>query len=120
MGALNGDSLASRIGSHVYMIVLIMLQWTIFALTDVKELGVYLGRLFGIGPAMDKLDFVRYLGSYGWKLGLGILFATPLPRKLFRPIRSRLPGTLLLFAVFALAVYCISIGGSKPFFYYHF
>ena len=38
----------------------------------------------------------------------------------FRPIRSRLPGTLLLFAVFALAVYCISIGLSESFFYYHF
>ena len=120
MGALNGDSLASRIGSHVYMIVLIMLQWTIFALTDVKELGVYLGRLFGIGHAMDKLDFVRYLGSYGWKLGLGILFATPLPRKLFRPIRNTVLGTLILFAIFAAAIYCISIGSNDPFMYFNF
>lgn len=120
MGLLTGDGIGSQIGSHVYMILLILLQWTIFAIPNTKDLGVYLGRLIGIGSAANKLDFVALLGSYGWLLALGVLFATPLPRKLFRPIRSRLPGTLLLFAVFALAVYCISIGGSKPFFYYHF
>ncbi len=120
MGLLTDDSIAAQIGSHVYMIVLILLQWTIFAIPSMKDLGVYLGRLIGIGAAADKLDFVAMLRSYGWLLAVGVLFATPLPRKLFRPIRSRLPGTLLLFAVFALAIYCISIGRSEPFFYYHF
>ena len=120
MGFLTGDGLGSQIGSHVYMILLILLQWTIFAIPNIKDLGVYLGRLIGVGSAANKLDFVALLRPYGWLLALGVLFATPLPRKLFRPIRSRLPGTLLLFAVFALAIYCISIGHSEPFFYYHF
>ncbi len=120
MGLLTGDGVGAQIGSHVYMTVLILLQWTVFAIPDIRELGIYLGRLVGVGAAANKLDFVSLLGAYGWRLALGVLFATPLPRKLFRPIRSRLPGTLLLFAVFALAVYCISIGLSEPFFYYHF
>ena len=120
MGFLTDDGLGSQIASHVYMILLILLQWTIFAIPNMKDLGVYLGRLIGVGSAANKLDFVALLGSYGWLLVLGVLFSTPLPRKLFRPIRSRLPGTLLLFAVFALAIYCISIGRSEPFFYYHF
>ena len=120
MGLLTGDGLGSQIGSHVYMIVLILLQWTVFAISSTKDLGIYLGRLIGIGTAANQLDYIGFLGSYGWLLVLGIIFATPLPRKLFRPIRSRLPGTLILFAVFALAIYCISIGRSEPFFYYHF
>ncbi len=120
MGVLIDDNLAARIGSHIYMAVLILVMWTIFAIPDLKELGVYLGRLIGVGSAADKRDFVGLLGTYGWRLALGVLFATPLPRKLFRPIRSRLPGTLILFAVFALAIYCISIGLSQPFYYFHF
>ena len=120
MGFLTSEGIGAQIGSHIYMIILILLQWTIFAIPNMKDLGIYLGRMIGIGTAANKLDFVTLLGSYGWLLVLGILFATPLPRKLFRPIRSRLPGTLLLFAVFALAIYCISIGHSEPFFYYHF
>ena len=116
-----GGSVLSRVGSHAYMIVLILLQWTIFAITDLRELGVYLGRLIGVGGSViDKLDFVRYLGSYGWKLALGILFATPLPRKLFRPIRSTVLGTIILFAVFAAVIYCVSIGSNDPFMYFNF
>ena len=118
---LTGDGVGSKILSHVYMVFLILFQWTLFAITDVKELGVYLGRLFGIGGnVMDKLDYVRYLGSYGWKLALGILFATPLPRRLFKPLRKTLLGTFILFAIFAAAIYCVSIGSNDPFMYFNF
>lgn len=121
MEALTGDSVLSRVGSHVYMIFLILIQWTIFAVTDLGQLGVYLGRLFGIGgQVIDKLDYVRYLGSYGWKLALGILFATPLPRRLFKPVRKTTLGTILLFAIFAAAIYCVSIGSNDPFMYFNF
>ena len=118
---LTGDGIGSKILSHVYMVFLILFQWTLFAITDVRELGVYLGRLFGIGGnVMDKLDYVRYLGSYGWKLALGILFATPLPRRLFKPLRKTLLGTFILFAIFAAAIYCVSIGSNDPFMYFNF
>lgn len=121
MQALTGDSILSKIGSHAYMILLILIQWTIFAVTDLHQLGIYLGRLIGIGgQVIDKTDFARYLGSYGWKIAVGIVFATPLPRKLFKPIRNTLLGTILLLAVFAAAVYCMSIGSNDPFMYFNF
>lgn len=121
MNLLTGDSAVSRIGSHIYMILLILIQWTIFAIPDLHQLGIYLGRLFGIGgTVIDKLDYVRYLGSYGWKLVLGILFSTPLPKKLFKPIRNTTIGTILLFIIFAVAVYCMSIGSNDPFMYFNF
>ena len=103
------------------MVFLILFQWTLFAITDVRELGVYLGRLFGIGGSViDKLDYVRYLGSYGWKLALGVLFATPLPRRLFKPMKNTVLGTFILFAIFAAAIYCVSIGSNDPFMYFNF
>ena len=119
--ALNGDGIGSKVLSHVYMILLILLQWTIFAITDLKSLGVYYGRLFGIGGnVLNQLDYVRYLGSYGWKLALGILFATPLPRRLFKPVKNTVLGTFILFAIFAAAIYCVSIGSNDPFMYFNF
>ena len=118
---LTGDGIGSKVLSHVYMIFLILFQWTLFAITDVKELGVYLGRLFGVGgQVIDKLDYVRYLGSYGWKLALGVLFATPLPRRLFKPVKNTVLGTFILFAIFAAAIYCVSIGSNDPFMYFNF
>lgn len=121
MKALNADNLFSKVFSHGYMILLILIQWTIFAITDLNQLWVYLGRLFGIGGAvLDSADYLRYLGPYGWKLGLGILFATPLPKKIFQPIRNSAAGTIILFAIFAAAVYCISIGSNDPFMYFNF
>jgi len=121
MNALTADSALSHIVSHIYMSLLILLQWTLFAVTDIHQLGVYFGRLFGIGgQVLDSADFLRYLDAYGWKLALGVLFATPLPRKLFQPIRDTVFGTFILFAVFAAAVYCISIGSNDPFMYFNF
>ena len=64
--------------------------------------------------------YVRYLGSYGWKLALGILFATPLPRRLFKPVKNTVLGTFILFAIFAAAIYCVSIGSNDPFMYFNF
>ena len=122
MRALTADSTVSKVCSHVYMILMILLQWLLFAVTDLQQLGVYLGRLVGIGAdgVLDKLDFLRYLASFGWKLALGVLFATPLPRRLFKPLRTTVVGTLILFAIFAAAVYCMSIGSNDPFMYFNF
>lgn len=38
-----------KVVGHAYMIVLIPLTWMVFAITDMGQLGVYAGRLIGIG-----------------------------------------------------------------------
>ena len=75
---------------HLYMILLIPLSWLIFAVTDLRQLGIYLGRLVGIGGVnVFAGDFVKYLEQYGIFLVIGLLFATGLPEKLFFAIRRR-------------------------------
>lgn len=40
---------------HLYMLLLIPLSWAVFAITDIKQLGIFLGRLFSLpGKRADK------------------------------------------------------------------
>lgn len=118
---LSGNGFWSRLISHSYMILLIPIQWVLFAIPSLPDLFSYLGRLFFLGgAAVDPTDFLRYLSDFGILLAVGLLFATPLPHKLFSRIRDSLAGTLVLFGVFALSVYYISLGSNNPFMYFNF
>ena len=41
-----------------------------------------LGRMFGIGEAINALDYIEYLYTYGILFIIGIICATKLPEKL--------------------------------------
>ena len=106
---------------HLYMILLIPLSWLIFAVTDLRQLGIYLGRLVGIGGVnVFAGDFVKYLEQYGIFLVIGLLFATGLPEKLFFAIRRRGIRWVLLLAVLAGSLYGIYMGMNDPFLYFQF
>ena len=54
---------------NLYVLLLIPLSWVVFAITDLKQLGIYFGRLFpfigGAGVAVNAQDIVKYLQDYG-------------------------------------------------------
>jgi alginate O-acetyltransferase complex protein AlgI len=70
--------------------------------------------------SLDIEIFVGLIKDYWWLLALSIILATPLPRKMFDKIRSRFAGTVILFAVFWICVYYLSIGENNPFLYFRF
>ena len=110
---------------HLYMILLIPLSWLIFAITDLKQLGIYFGRLFpflGSKPInVFELDYITYLKSFGVLLVICILFSTPLPRRIFTVLRRNpLIEALILIAIFAGSVYCLFMGLDDPFLYFRF
>jgi alginate O-acetyltransferase complex protein AlgI len=119
---LNADNILSKLVSHIYILFYILVSWTIFAISDFGELGTYLTHMFN--PYwFDSLDisiFTGLIADYWWLMLLGILFATPYPIRLFNKIRERFVGTLILFAVFWLCVYYLSIGENNPFLYFRF
>ena len=106
---------------HAYMTLLIPLSWLIFAVSDLKQLGIYLGRLVGIGGvSVYEGDFVKYLQQYGVFLVIGLLFATGLPEKIFFGIRRNAVRWILLLAVLAGSLYGIYMGMNDPFLYFQF
>jgi alginate O-acetyltransferase complex protein AlgI len=119
---LNADNIIANIISHLYVILYILVSWTIFAISDFKELGTYLIHMFDFSwfNSLDIEIFVGLIKDYWWLLALSIILATPLPRKMFDKIRSRFAGTVILFAVFWICVYYLSIGENNPFLYFRF
>lgn len=108
---------------HAYMIFLIPLSWTIFEVGDFSRMIVYFSRLFpfdGVFSGAFAGDFEKYFGIYGWIMGIGLLFCTPLVRVIWKRIERTKFSGLILLAVFWASVYCIYIGLNDPFLYFCF
>ncbi len=120
---LTGDHIISKIVSHIYMIFYILISWTIFAISDFTELGVYLGRMFpffGVGSTINPADFLKQLTTYAPLLITCIIFSTEYPEQLFDQIRHRKLGIVIALGIFWYAVYFLSIGVNNPFLYFRF
>ncbi len=110
---------------HVYALVLVTLSWTLFAFTDFSKGAAWLGAMFS-GTFCDR-DSLYLLLSYGPLLVLCALAATPLGKRLYDRLQTRLKprlmtaadcgGALCLLAM--SAAYLVS-GSYNPFLYFRF
>ena len=108
---------------HLHVIILIPLTWVIFAITDLKELGVYFSRLFpffGTGVAVNPGDFAKYMGIYWPFLTAGILLCVPIFYNLLIWKRRNPIVIAFLLLVFWVSVYFASISAGNPFMYFSF
>lgn len=111
----------SKVAGHIYMAILIPVQWLIFAVPDLGKLGTAFGRLIGVGGVnVYAGDFAKYLSQYGVYVFAGLLFATGLPAFFYKKIKTRIFEYLLLAVTFAYSVYCIFKGMNDPFMYFNF
>lgn len=125
---LNADNIFAKILSHTYMVFYILVSWTIFAISDFGELGIYLNRLFpflimNTGSAkslFDLSDCMRLMTDYAPLLIASIIFATEYPERLFARIRNRFIGVAVAFVLFWWSVYYLSIGLNNPFLYFRY
>lgn len=108
--------------SHLYLCAVIPVTWMCFAITDLEQLGIYLGRMFGLGEsvAVHAQDWQKALGNYGLLLLAGILACTPLVRWIYQKLEKRWVGMLLLAACFWFCIHRILLGGNNPFLYLNF
>jgi len=125
---LIGDFLKRhRIISHIYLVLLVMLSWALFAVTDLGQLGVLLGRMFGAGGSFSLGgDWNYYLRNYGVVLLLGCIFSAPvvpcvskkleaMGKKWYQPLRI-----VLLLGVLILSVAYLVDATYNPFLYFRF
>lgn len=109
---------------HIYMLLIIPLTWAVFAVSDMRELGVLFTRLFpffGTGAlSVFKYDYLKYLKEYYPFLIASILFSTRLPYKLLERIRNSVFVPILLLAIFSASIYCMYKGFDDPFLYFRF
>ena len=111
----------SKIWSHVYLVFVILLSWLPFAIGDFEQLKIYLLKLFNLGgTAVHTTDYITWGKQYFWLLLTGVLFATPIPGKLWENIRKRPFADLLIFILFWVIVCFISTSAQDPFMYFQY
>ncbi len=112
----------TKVLGHIYVILIIPVTWVVFAITDTRQLGAYLGNLIGLCSTkiVGAQNLFRYLKEYGVLLLLCILFSTPYPRKWYRKWKDRWFVIILLLLIFWLSVHELMIGSNNPFLYFRF
>lgn len=109
---------------HLYMCLLIPFSWLLFAVTDLRQIKIYLMRLFPIfgqtTSAVYSQDFLTYGRACFWPLLAALLCCTGLPRKLYEAKKYTFVITLSLVALFWACMYCMYLGMDDPFLYYQF
>lgn len=113
----------SRVLGHIYTMLLIPATWVIFAITDMGQLGGYLCNLAGYHREdilVGTTQLLRYLKEYGILLIACVIFATPLPAKLYWKWKDRWFMVLILLGIFWWSVREIISGSNNPFLYFRF
>ena len=108
------------------VLVIIPLTWVVFAITDLKDLGIYFARLFpffGIGETARAGDFMKFVGIYWGYFAASVILLIPAVYNFFAKEREgilRFISKLILFGLFIVSLYYVSNGSSNPFIYFNF
>ena len=108
---------------HIYMVILIPLTWTVFAIEDMGQMQIFFSRLFpffGQGAwSVFRYDYLKYLNLYYPFLIMGILFSTKWPFRILKNMKLMIRW-MILAVLFAFSVYCMYRGLDDPFLYFRF
>ena len=103
--------------SHIYSVLLIGLSWMIFAITDIKELGVYFTKLVSFGSDVNAVYFVR---NYGIVLLLGCILSTPALKNAYDKNKNKPIGIVGLMIIFVVSIAYLTDATYNPFLYFRF
>ncbi len=111
-----------RVVPHLYLWAVIPLTWVCFAVSDVSQLHLYLGRMFGVteGIQVNPMDWRKALETYWYLFGMGFIACTPVVRKLFGKWKGRAAGIVFLAVLFWVCVWRLQVEGQNPFLYFDF
>ena len=120
---LSGIMKKTKIPGRFHVLVLIPLTWVVFAITDLKSLGVYFGRLFpffGVGKTLDPADFIRYGKIYLPFFAAGAVLCVPAVYRFIVRNRKHPLMVLALTVIFWWSVYYMVTASSNAFMYFSF
>lgn len=114
---------------HVYVLFFVAISFILFDAVSMTEAVTTIGSLFGIGGyPIVSTEFFYYLRSYGILLLIGIVGATPLPKRIWEKCSTSAKGgkiVAVLSPVLAcgLLLICTAYlvdGSYNPFLYFRF
>ena len=115
----------NRVLGHIYMLLLIPLSWSVFAITDISQLGIFLSRLFPFfgetSGTVYEYDYIKYFKMYYPFFIAGFILSSSLPYRILMKIKdNNIIIDLLLAVIFAGSLYCMYKGFDDPFLYFRF
>lgn len=117
----------SKVFSHIYVMLLVIISFVIFNAADMGEAIRYIGGMFGFGgvPAYSA-EWLYYLRSYAVVIVLAIIGATPLPKKIAAKFSEKseklfniAEPVVLVGLLIVMTAYLVD-GSFNPFLYFRF
>ena len=106
---------------HVYVVVLVLISWAIFALEDLDQLGCYLRVMAGLGDIqMLNGQTLYYLRNFLPVLIIASVGATPLPVTLWHRFSNRTIQILILVLGLIICTAYVVASTYNPFLYFRF
>lgn len=106
---------------HFYVIVLVLISWTIFALEDLNQLGYYLGVMVGMHKAeVLNSETLYYLRSFLPMLILAAIGSAPLAAGLWKRMDNRMIKLFFLVLGMILCTAYVVASTYNPFLYFRF
>lgn len=114
-----GDFLKNhKIFSHIYVIFLLLISWAIFEISNLSELGLFLGKLFSMSGGTD---WIYYIGNYGITFIVAAIFSTPWLKKYYQKLKPNGAVELIMFSlIFLFSVAYLVDSNYNPFLYFNF
>lgn len=110
---------------HLYTMVIVMVGWTFFSITDFSAMKEYFAVMLGLsGHAFANMKTLYILRTSGILLAAGVWFSTPASMEWFRKLqkspRGEYTGILLLMLILILSIAYLVFGSYNPFLYFRF
>ena len=106
---------------HLYVTVLVLISWTIFALEDPNQLGCYLLSMSGAsGVTLLNGETCYHLRNFLPIFIIAAIGSTPLPAKLWNRYSNRMLRILLLIAGLIICTAYVVASTYNPFLYFRF
>jgi alginate O-acetyltransferase complex protein AlgI len=118
-----------KVFGHAYTLLFLLISWTLFDSESLRETGAALLRMFDFSSAENLgIEGLYYLKSYAVIIIIGIIGATPLPKKITAKLeasqggeKALLAGEVLFLSGILLMVTANLVDGSfNPFIYFRF
>ncbi|MGL4451997.1 MAG: MBOAT family O-acyltransferase [Sarcina sp.] len=109
----------NKIFAHIYLIIIILISFVIFAITDLGELLLYFKAMFSFTFAPETLYYFR---NYIVVLMIAILFSIPITKKVFEKyvIKNNITENIILMSLFFVSVAYLVDASYNPFLYFRF
>ncbi len=114
----------SKVWSHIYTLLVVVLVWPLFQLNDIGLAGQYTSAMLGFGAnGFVRSEDLYYLITYGATFVIGIVASTPLGAKLWHKLPNgfvRVAAPVIILLALILSTAYLVDASYNPFLYFNF